>query len=712
MFWRFGIVVLISLNSVLLGQTAINLATQGRDVDFSSSAFTRPVSIGSALPPTCQTGQLFFNTATANGSNLYGCTSPASWTVLGGFTLPPAGTSNLGGVSVPSASGLTITGSGALSVNFGTVAGSAAAGNDSRIANALQPTSLIPVSNITGLARSATTDATNASNISSGTLSSARLPTPSASALGGIESYGAVSHQWINSISTAGAPTSSQPAFSDIAGSLGALQLPALTGDTTTAAGSAVTTTARVNGTSVPVNSSSDQTIVTTAPATASWASLPNCLDSSGQHLNYNVSTHAFSCGTTGASIGSVPFSALSSATNTSAAMLVGSGASLAPTGTGTLTANAYSGQIADANLPSDAVRTGAGATFGAYSYDFSAASTRPLQVGTISGLPATCAVGQLYFATNATAGQQIYECSSSNNWTQQLNSGTGSSPAFSALTGGTNSTAAMLVGTGASLAPSGSGTITANGYSGTLSASNMPAFTGGDATSSSGSTALTLNSVNGSSGTCGDATHVCQITTNTKGLVTGQSSVAITGAGSTITTFDALLPMGGCPASGTPALAWDAPASGNEAAAAGCSGTNVNQAYASFANSGTPALLKTIDLPPQFVSTNGADVYVKYLTATASGTFTLALDVSCTATTGTATNDPSWTANNFFAPGSQTAPATANQVQTISTTGISWPSGCAAGSLAHLRLIRTDTTGTASSVLVTSVTVVGRRTL
>lgn len=42
----------------------------------------------------------------------------------------------------------------------------------------------------------------------------------------------------------------------------------------------------------------------------------------------------------------------------------------------------------------------------------------------------------------------------------------TGSAPAFSAITSGTNTTMAALVGTGASLGPTGSGTVTANAYS------------------------------------------------------------------------------------------------------------------------------------------------------------------------------------------------------------------------------------------------------
>lgn len=77
----------------------------------------------------------------------------------------------------------------------------------------------------------------------SGTLGAAQLPNPSASTLGGIQSYVAVTHQWINAISTLGVPSSAQPAFSDISGSLASSQLPAFSGgNVTSSAGSAVLT--------------------------------------------------------------------------------------------------------------------------------------------------------------------------------------------------------------------------------------------------------------------------------------------------------------------------------------------------------------------------------------------------------------------------------------------------------------------------------------
>ena len=64
---------------------------------------------------------------------------------------------------------------------------------------------------------------------------------------------------------------------------------------------------------------------------------------------------------------------------------------------------------------------------------DFTAATaTSAFRTGT--SLPATCAVGNLFFKSDATPGQNIYMCQSTNNWTQQLNSGTGSPCTTTAL--------------------------------------------------------------------------------------------------------------------------------------------------------------------------------------------------------------------------------------------------------------------------------------
>lgn len=82
----------------------------------------------------------------------------------------------------------------------------------------------------------------SASNITTGTLPAAQLPNPTLTTLGGVEAIAAVTHQWINSISNLGVPALSQPAFTDISGSVAATQMPALTGDVTSTAGTVATT--------------------------------------------------------------------------------------------------------------------------------------------------------------------------------------------------------------------------------------------------------------------------------------------------------------------------------------------------------------------------------------------------------------------------------------------------------------------------------------
>lgn len=72
----------------------------------------------------------------------------------------------------------------------------------------------------------------------------ADLPNPAASTKGGVQSYAAVTNQFLTSISTGGAPASAQPAFSNLSGSVAASQMPALTGDVTTSAGAVATTIA------------------------------------------------------------------------------------------------------------------------------------------------------------------------------------------------------------------------------------------------------------------------------------------------------------------------------------------------------------------------------------------------------------------------------------------------------------------------------------
>jgi hypothetical protein len=143
------------------------------------------------------------------------------------------------------------------------------------------------------------------------------------------------------------------------------------------------------------------------------------------------------------------------------------------------------SGQSSLVNAAANYVRinlgtfTGSGSIYISY-IGYSVGSSGTVLSGT--GAPTgTCTNGSLY--TNNSNGN-LYSCNGGS-W-----AAAGGSAAFSAITSGTNTTAAMVVGTGASLATSGSGSISATALNGTafsgtsghivsFGAANIPADSG-----------------------------------------------------------------------------------------------------------------------------------------------------------------------------------------------------------------------------------------
>jgi len=170
-------------------------------------------------------------------------------------------------------------------------------------------------------------------------------------------------HQWWTTDAT-GTGSCTQPSAADLSDGAGLMrssasllpsQMPALSGDVTSSAGSTTTTVGKVNGVAFSAAPAVNTLPLVTASNTATYTPVPDCGDSGGSHLNYNAATHTFSCGNTGGTVGSVAFSGIASGSNTTAAMTCGTGCSLAPTGGGIVNANQINGSTAAASATIDA---------------------------------------------------------------------------------------------------------------------------------------------------------------------------------------------------------------------------------------------------------------------------------------------------------------------------------------------------------------------
>jgi hypothetical protein len=99
-------------------------------------------------------------------------------------------------------------------------------------------------------------------------------------------------------------------------------------------------------------------------------------------------------------------------------------------------------------SIPATTVQTNQSNAYTTGTQDFSLATHLVQNHGTAGSKPATCTIGETYFATDATPGVNWYFCTATNTWTQQSTSG-GSGPATSLVDGGGNTAMAVIQGTG-----------------------------------------------------------------------------------------------------------------------------------------------------------------------------------------------------------------------------------------------------------------------
>ena len=160
----------------------------------------------------------------------------------------------------------------------------------------------------------------------------------------------------------------------------------------------------------------------------------------------------------------------------------------------------------------------GTGVSTNGIQADFSSSShTLPAVKGLTAAKPATCGVGELYFATDATAGQNLFMCTASNTWTQQLNSGaSGATVALNNLSG---------VAINSSLTPGTDNAIDLGGVSARYRNAYMAGserWTNGSGTADTGISRSAAGTISVDDGTPGDGAGNIVAS----GIATGSASV------------------------------------------------------------------------------------------------------------------------------------------------------------------------------------------
>jgi hypothetical protein len=97
--WKLVCLAACVSTTLTYAQTRIDLRTQGKNIDFSDATSTRPFRVGTTLPPTCRTGEMFFLSTAPAGNNAYGCIATNVWVSESGTSGSAGSVSSVSGKS-------------------------------------------------------------------------------------------------------------------------------------------------------------------------------------------------------------------------------------------------------------------------------------------------------------------------------------------------------------------------------------------------------------------------------------------------------------------------------------------------------------------------------------------------------------------------------------------------------------------------------------
>lgn len=178
------------------------------------------------------------------------------------------------------------------------------------------------------------------------------------------------------------------------------------------------------------------------AAASASSVSTPGAnatVDGSGNITANSISSTGTGTGNLTMQFGTAPANPAS-----------GSALLYADSSTGALTCHNSAGAscMPAASIPATTVQTNQSNAYTTGTQDFTSASHLVAKNGPAASKPAACAVGEVYFATDATPGQNWYFCTAVNTWSQQV-AGGGSGAATSLVDGAANNALTVTQGSG-----------------------------------------------------------------------------------------------------------------------------------------------------------------------------------------------------------------------------------------------------------------------